>query len=211
MDTKKLAKIIKIIVEQELKRQLPELVKEGVTKVLKENKQFITNKSNSQIVKEDIDPFKLANSILDENRQYVHSSMDEDLDTEFTQPIQRTSQQVRQFTKNPVLNEILNSTRPFSKDERMGATPSVLAKFTPEPLNENFNDMDKTVSFDTNSAQGGMDVVKAQMAAKMGYGGYTNPSGAGEKKGLGVTTGLPGLDRILNRDNSELVKKFKTR
>jgi hypothetical protein len=26
---------------------------------------------------------------------------------------------------------------------------------------------------------------------------------------LGVTTGLPGLDRILNRDNSALVKKFK--
>jgi len=34
--------------------------------------------------------------------------------------------------------------------------------------------------------------------------------GVGAKKtGLGVQTGLPGLDRILNRDNSELVKKFK--
>jgi hypothetical protein len=31
----------------------------------------------------------------------------------------------------------------------------------------------------------------------------------GKKQGLGVTTGLAGLDRILNRDNSELVKRFK--
>ena len=28
------------------------------------------------------------------------------------------------------------------------------------------------------------------------------------KAGLGVTTGLAGLDRILNRDNSALVKAF---
>jgi hypothetical protein len=54
---------------------------------------------------------------------------------------------------------------------------------------------------------GGIDAMRAQMAAKMGYGdmgGSTSNRG-----GLGVTTGLAGLDRILNRDNSELVKKFK--
>jgi hypothetical protein len=41
--------------------------------------------------------------------------------------------------------------------------------------------------------------------------GYGDMPGVGGKKqgGLGVTTGLPGLDRILNRDNSALVKKFK--
>jgi hypothetical protein len=41
----------------------------------------------------------------------------------------------------------------------------------------------------------------------MGYGdvGGSTPN----RGGLGVTTGLPGLDRILNRDNSELVKRFK--
>ena len=54
---------------------------------------------------------------------------------------------------------------------------------------------------------GGTDALRAQMAAKMGYGDMS-PSG-GNRGGLGVTTGLAGLDRILNRDNSELVKKFK--
>ena len=45
-----------------------------------------------------------------------------------------------------------------------------------------------------------------QTEAQMGYGDIKQqPS----KTGLGVRTGLPGLDRILNRDNSELVKKFK--
>lgn len=205
MDTKKLAKIIKIIVEQELKRQLPELINEGVKKVLKENKQFVTRKPKSKIVQEEIDPFSLANTILDKNRE---NNLDIESDVETYREV---SQQVKHFTKNPVLNEILNSTKPFSKKERNPEQASVLDKFTPEPLNENFNDMDKTVSFDTNGAQGGMDVVKAQMAAKMGYGGYTNPNGSGNNEGLGVTTGLPGLDRILNRDNSELVKKFKTR
>ena len=49
--------------------------------------------------------------------------------------------------------------------------------------------------------------MRAQMASQMGYG---DMPGVGTKKtGLGVQTGLPGLDRILNRDNSELVKKFK--
>ena len=33
--------------------------------------------------------------------------------------------------------------------------------------------------------------------------------GGAKKGGLGVQTGLAGLDRILNRDNSALVKKFK--
>ena len=30
--------------------------------------------------------------------------------------------------------------------------------------------------------------------------------GGVKKQGLGVTTGLAGLDRVLNRDNSELIK-----
>ena len=40
----------------------------------------------------------------------------------------------------------------------------------------------------------------------MGYGDIKQqPS----KTGLGVKNRITGLDRILNRDNSELVKKFK--
>ena len=66
--------------------------------------------------------------------------------------------------------------------------------------------MDKTVSFTSQGAGAGVSGLKTQMAHKMGYGDVvTKPN----KSGLGVKTGLPGLDKILNRDNSELVKRFK--
>ena len=38
--------------------------------------------------------------------------------------------------------------------------------------------------------------------------GYGNIGGTSQKQGLGVQTGLPGLDRVLNRDNSTLVKSL---
>jgi len=95
-----------------------------------------------------------------------------------------------------MLNKILNETKPFNAPvESM--------------LNENFNDMDKTLKFDGNIAQAGVEGVRTQMAAKMGYGDMTAPQKP--NGGLGVSTGLSGLDRILNRDNSDLVSKFKTR
>jgi hypothetical protein len=60
--------------------------------------------------------------------------------------------------------------------------------------------------FGAKGAALGVDGLRVQMAAKMGYG---DMGGAPKKGGLGVTNGLAGLDRILNRDNSELVKRFK--
>ena len=68
-------------------------------------------------------------------------------------------------------------------------------------------DIEQTVNMGTSLGAGGTDALRAQMAHKMGYGNI--PSQSGRKSGLGVSTGLPGLDKILNRDNSELVKKFK--
>ena len=67
--------------------------------------------------------------------------------------------------------------------------------------------MDKTVTFTEQGAGAGLEGMRANMAAQMGY-GNVNQSGV-RKTGLGVKTGLPGLDKILNRDNSELVKRFK--
>jgi hypothetical protein len=69
--------------------------------------------------------------------------------------------------------------------------------------------MDKTVEFTSQGAGAGLDGVRASMAAQMGYADVNTRTS--NKSGLGVQTGLPGLDRILNRDNSALVKKFKTR
>ena len=125
------------------------------------------------------------------------------------------------FTKNSILNEVLNNTKPFSKAQRSGGQvgsggASVLDSLPQQQLHENTHipsyasaepDIEQTINIDSSLGAGGTDAIKSQMAQKMGYGdiGGSNP----KVGGLGVQTGLPGLDRILNRDNSALVKKFK--
>jgi hypothetical protein len=191
MDSKQLVKVIKTIVEAEvaknhekfLTKTFPKILEEEVNKRLKEVKGGIVP-SSTQLVEDDVvDPFEQAELALQEERQ----------------------QPKRQFTKNSVLNEVLNNTKPFSKEQRAGGTQtkSVLDSFK-QPVNEN---MDKTVTFNQQGAGAGLDGMRANMAAQMGYGDMKSSSV--RKTGLGVQTGLPGLDRILNRDNSELVKKFK--
>jgi len=191
MNSKQLVKVIKTIVEAEvakkhevfLTKTFPKILEEEVSrrvKTLLEEKGGVAA-SSTQIVEEEVDPFAQAELALQEERK----------------------QPKRQFTKNAVLNEVLNNTKPFSKEQRAGGTQtkSVLDSF--KPVNES---MDKTVTFNQQGAGAGLQGMKANMAAQMGYG---NVSQVQNKTGLGVKTGLPGLDRILNRDNSELVKKFK--
>ena len=193
MDTKKLLKVIKVIVEAEvakkqeqfLSKTFPKILEEEVTrrmKVLLEGKGGVAS-SSTQIVEDEVDPFLVAEQALQEERQ----------------------QPKKQFTKNPILNEVLNNTQPFTSAQRKGGVEqkSVLDSFQ-QPVNEN---IDKTVTFTQQGAGAGLEGMRANMAQQMGYG---NMAGVGVKKtGLGVKTGLAGLDRILNRDNSELVKKFK--
>lgn len=192
MDSKQLVKVIKTIVEAEvakkherfLTKTFPKILEEEVSRRMKtilEEKGGVTT-SSASIVEEEVDPFQLAEQALQEERQEPQ----------------------KQFTKNAVLNEVLNNTKPFTTAQRKGGVEqkSVLDSFQ-QPINES---MDKTVSFNQSSAGGGLESMRAQMASQMGYGDIKKgPS----KTGLGVKTGLPGLDRILNRDNSELVKKFK--
>ena len=207
MDSKKLAQLIKLVVEQEIKKQLPKMIKEEVSKLLNENTKPIPKAKD---ILEDIDPFELANQLLDKERVQ-------------TPTIQKESvQPKRQFTKNQTINDILNQTQPFSAAQRTagpgGGGSSVLDNFqTQQPISEGYSnshipnymdaepDIDTTMSFG-GGAMGGVESMRAQMAAKMGYGDMTSGSSKG---GLGVSTGLAGLDRILNRDNSELVKRFK--
>ena len=85
-----------------------------------------------------------------------------------------------QYVKDAVLNQILNETRVSS--------------------------MDKTVSFNNpNVAGAGLAGLRAEMAAKMGY---ADMGGGAQATGLGVQTGNEALDKALNRDYSELVKRF---
>lgn len=209
MDTKKLAQVIKLVVEQEIKKQLPKLVKEEVNKRM----QVLHETKSTSVVEEvEQDPFALAEAMLQRERQ-----------VQSTKPTQSIQQPQKHFTKNTAINEILNQTQPFSAAQRAsgpaGVGTSVLDRFqSVEPIQESYvnshipnymdaePDIDDTLSFGNQGAQMGMDAIRAQMAAKMGYG---DMGGSPKSGGLGVTTGLAGLDRILNRDNSELVKKFK--
>lgn len=169
MDTNKLVKAIQILVKEELKVVLPKLVKEAVksetAKLLKENKEL-----KQQLVAKPQQPS-------------TPTFMDMDVNEGVKQP--------KQYTKNAVINDILNQTKPFSQS---GINESVL---------------DRTVSFNTQNVPmgGGMAPdLRQQMAAQMGYGDMMRGPQPG---GLGVQTGNQALDKALNRDYSELVKRFK--
>lgn len=95
-------------------------------------------------------------------------------------PTQQNKVEEVRYTKNDTLNQILNETR--------------------------LNSMDTTVSFSNpNIAGAGLAGLRAEMASKMGYSDF---GGGAQPSGLGVQTGHEALDKALNRDYSELVKRF---
>jgi hypothetical protein len=211
MDSKKLAKLIKVLVEAEvakkheqfLTKTFPKILDEQVKLKLKSHLKELKGGVSSpptQVV-EEVDVFEQANQVLQQERTQV--------------------QEQKKFTKNEVLNNILNQTQPFSSAQRSGGQvgaggASVLDNLPKQQLQENTHipsymeaepDIDQTINMGSSLGAGGTDALRAQMAHKMGYGDVT--SQGGPKQGLGVSTGLAALDRVLNRDNSELVKKFK--
>jgi len=164
MDMDKLLEAIQILIKEELKEQLPALIKEGVKaemkKMLSEGK--VAQKPQSKGI-------SMAKAILGD------------------EPIQESVQQkvvpTKQFSKNPMINQILNETA-----------------MTPSTGDAGFRTM--------NFGQGDMGSIvgRTAIAEKMGYGDLAKgPS----PTGLGVNTGVPELDKALNRDYSELVKRFK--
>jgi BRCT domain type II-containing protein len=196
MNNKQLIKVIKTLVEVETAKQqerflsktFPKILAEEVNKRLKEVKGGVAPPS-TQVVSEGIDPFQQVELALEQERA--------------------TTTPTKKLSNNPILNEVLNQTKPFSKAQRSstpGGGKSVLDTLPQqEPIQES---MDKTVEFTSQGAGAGVGGLRTQMAHKMGYGDVATKT---NKTGLGVRTGLPGLDKILNRDNSTLVKKFKTR
>ena len=163
MDMDKLLEAIQILVKEELKEQLPALIKEGVKaemkKMLSESK--IAQKPQSKSI-------SMAKAILED------------------EPIQESVQQKvvpqKQFSKNPMINQILNETR--------GGIPQGDGGF-------------RTMNF----GQGDMGSIvgKSAIAEKMGYGEMAKGP---QPTGLGVNTGVAEIDKALNRDYSELVKRF---
>jgi hypothetical protein len=164
MDTGKLLEAIQILIKEELKEQLPALIKEGVKaemkKILSETK--VAPKPQSKGI-------SMAKAILG--------------DEPIQESVQTKAIQTKQYSKNPMINQILNETR--------GGIPQGDGGF-------------RTMNF----GQGDMGSIvgKSAIAEKMGYGDLAKgPS----PTGLGVNTGVAELDKAFNRDYSELVKRFK--
>lgn len=67
-------------------------------------------------------------------------------------------------------------------------------------LNEVLN---QTVGFNSSTAQGGIESMRAQMASQMGYG---EMSAGPNPNGIGVDTGNEVVNKALNRDYSQLMK-----
>ena len=192
MNNKQLIKVIRTLVEVETAKQqerflsktFPRILEEEVSRRLAEVKGGVAVPS-TQVVSEEIDPFQQVELALEQERATPKKT----------------------YSKNKSINEVLNMTTPFTKAQRssgpVGGKSGLDTLPQQEPIQES---MDKTVSFTSQGAGAGVEGMRTQMAQKMGYGDVSRgPS----KNGLGVKTGLAGLDKILNRDNSALVKKFK--
>jgi hypothetical protein len=164
MNTDKLLKAIQILIKEELKEQLPALIKEGVKaemkKMLAEGKQPAKEKTTG---------LSMAKAMLDD--ELIEESVSNNLVPQ------------KQFSKNPIINQILNETR--------GGIPQGDSGF-------------RTMNF----GQGDMGSIvgKTAIAEKMGYGDLARGP---QPTGLGVNTGVAELDKAFNRDYSELVKRFK--
>ena len=165
MDTDKLLKAIQILIKEELKQQLPALIKETVKAEMK------------KLIAEGKQPAKPQNTGLSMAKAMLE-------DEPIMESVQTTKVvPTKQFSKNPMINQILNETA-----------------MAPAAGDGGFRTM--------NFGQGDMGSIvgRTAMAEKMGYGDLAKgPS----PTGLGVNTGVPELDKALNRDYSELVKRFK--
>ena len=165
MDMDKLLEAIQILIKEELKEQLPALIKEGVKAEMKKmlSEAKVAPKPQSKGI-------SMAKAILG----------DEPI-VESVQP--KPVAPVKQYSKNPMINQILNETR--------GGIPQGDGGF-------------RTMNF----GQGDMGSIAGgtALAEKMGYGDMAKGP---QPTGLGVNTGVAEIDKALNRDYSELVKRFK--
>lgn len=162
MDTDKLLKAIQILIKEELKEQLPALIKETVRAEMK------------KLIAEGKQPAKPKSTGLS-----MASMLDED---EIIESVQTKIIGEKKFSKNPIINQILNETK--------GGIPQGDGGF-------------RTMNF--GQADMGSVVGRTAVADKMGYGDLVRGP---QPNGLGVQTGNAEIDKALNRDYSELVKRF---
>ncbi len=164
MNTDKLLQAIQILIKEELKQQLPTLIKETVRAEMK------------KLISEGKQPTKSKNTGLSMAKAMME-------DETIVESIQTKVVEQKQFSKNPMINQILNETA-----------------IAPATGDGGF----RTMNF--GQADMGSIVGRTAIAEKMGYGEFASGP---QKSGLGVQTGVAELDKAFNRDYSELVKRFK--
>lgn len=141
MKTEKLIEAIQILIREEIKAQLPILLRE----------------------------VKLKKSQIDESN---------------TKKINKKADSSIKYTKNSMINDILNETRIQQLDS------------------------DKTLNF--NSSNVSDIAMRADLASKMGYGDFVNTTNTGVS-GQAIDTNSDAVKNVMNamnRDYSELVKRF---
>lgn len=167
MKSEILLSLIKEVVKNEVKSQVKEQLKEQLGKLIKSGAVTLNSQKKSSPSLMDLTE---VNTTAPIRKQTVVPTQ------------QRVQQQKREFTKDPILNEILNQTTPFSAAQRAeGAAPSVLDTLQPE--------MGMEQEWET------MDFRGANL-----YGGELPMSGNPE---------ADAVTKALTRDYTELVKRFK--
>jgi len=151
--------------------------------IVKEELKTIVPKLVKEGVKKEMTKLLKENKQLRETLKPQKPQQPTFMDEPVVETVLHTQPQ-RQLSSNPVLNEVLNQTQGFSSGQS---------------TSEEY----RTMNFTTNMAQGGVEGMRAQMAAKMGL---SDMSMGAQPSGLGVQTGNPALDKALNRDYSGLMK-----
>lgn len=173
--------VVKNEVKQQLKEELFKLAKSGAITINKQNKP--TTPTLKEAVQMD-DPFERANAALIKSRS---SNLTVKPSTNTSRPpIDPAPQKQKVFTNNPLLNEVLNATKPFTAAERSEgggmATRSVL-DMIPQPEQSEEAGWE-TLSFSTQ----GMPTQQIPMASD-------DPA-------------IDAVTKALTRDYSQLVKRF---
>lgn len=161
--------LMKEVVKNEVKKQ----VKEELAKLIKSGAITLNKKKPSSLM-----GLTEVNATAPIKKQTVN-------------PTQKTSQPVKTFTNNPILNEVLNSTSPFSAEERSSGAglSAMMGGSLLDMVQRESEDEWGTIKMNSNN-----------------LGAEPIPQPTVESTG---NESLDLLNKALNRDYTELVKRFK--
>jgi hypothetical protein len=117
MKKNELTNIIRDIVSEEIRRELPNAIAEVFQTLLSQKEPIQETKRSRPTIKQPSPP------VIDDEDETL--TLKESMREMFSgaSPVKQQPQQIKRFSPNDTINEILNSTRPFTSQERHGAGP----------------------------------------------------------------------------------------